>query len=133
MRTLFATGALIALSVCWINPALAKHAATHHAATQPAQPAQPPALADQDGKVMPSADLTGQTIYTSTGNLVGRVLSMAKGSQGLRAAVVSTGQRLGIGGVNILLTIDKLQAREKGGGFFTNLTQAQVRALPKAP
>ena len=131
MKKLLAIGTLIALSAYWINPALAKHAS--HVATQTAQPAQPPALADQDGKVLPSADLTGQTIYTSTGNRVGRVMSMVKDSQGLRAAVVSTEQRLGIGGVNILLTIDKLQAREKAGGFFTNLTQSQVRALPKAP
>ena len=122
--------AFAVLSIAACGPALAKH---HASPAQTAQADATPTSDDQKSAVPANADLTGQTIYTSTGNVVGKVASMTTDAQHQRTAVVSTEQRLGIGGVRILMPVSQLQPRENGGGYFTNMTQAQVRALPKAP
>jgi hypothetical protein len=126
--------ALAALSFAALlcGPALAKHRASQTA--QAAQTDTQATSSDQPAAGVPAnADLTGQMIYTSTGNTVGRVASMSKDAQGQRTAVIGAEKRLGIGATKVLLPISQLQPRENGGGYFTNLTLSQVRDLPKAP
>jgi len=124
--------AALSLAACLSSPALAKHHASH--ATQTAQADAQTSSSDQPAAGVPAnADLTGQTIYTSTGNTVGKVASMSKNAQGQRAAAIGVEKRLGMGSTKILLPVSLLQPRDQGPGYFTNLTLAQVRDLPRAP
>jgi len=129
MNKFIAGFAGLAITVC--APAVAAHHAKPSHNSQTAQ-ADQSTTADDQAKSVPS-DLTGQKIYTSTNNVVGTVASMSKDAQGQTAAVVSTEQRLGIGSQKVLLPVSQLQARENGGGYYTNMTLSQVRNLPKAP
>jgi hypothetical protein len=122
--------ALAVLSIAASGPALAKHHTSHSSKTAQAD-TQATSSTDQKSGV--PSDLTGQKIYTSTGNLVGTVASMSKDGQGQAVAIVNAEKKLGIGLQKILMPVSQIQPRESGGGYFTNLTQAQVRALPKAP
>ncbi|HUO98493.1 MAG TPA: hypothetical protein VMU01_07480 [Rhizomicrobium sp.] len=132
MRGIIAALAAASIMGCWTGPALAKHRTSH--AAQTAQAAQPDSTGtDQSPTIPANADLTGQMIYTSTGNMVGKVAAMTKDGSGARVAVVAAQQRLGIGAIRLLMPVSQLQPRDQGGGYFTNMTQAQVRALPKAP
>lgn len=131
MRGTIAALAAVAVMASLGGAALAKH---HSAkAAQTAQTDQATQPSDQTSSTVPAnTDLTGQKIYTSTGNTVGTVASMSKDGQGQSAAVVNVEKRLGIGSQKVLISVSQLQPREEGGGYFTNLTLTQVKALPKA-
>lgn len=127
MKKLITAFAVVSLAA--FTPALAKHHASH---AQTAQ-ADTQTTSSSDQKTAMPSDLSGQKIYTSTGNVVGMVASMSKDAQGQPAAVISVEKKLGIGSTKVLLPVSQLQPRDSGGGYYTNLTTAQVRALPKAP
>jgi len=123
--------ALAVLSIVAGGPALAKHHASP--AAQTAQADATNAASDQNQAKPAPSDLTGQKVYTSTNNLVGTVASMSKDADGKPAAVIGVEKRLGIGSQKVLLSVSQLQPRDNGGGYYTNMTLAQVRTLPKAP
>jgi sporulation protein YlmC with PRC-barrel domain len=118
---------LAVVSIAAFGPAVAKHA-SHNAKT-----AQADTTAPSDQKAGTPSNLTGQKIYTSTGNVVGVVGSMSKDGQGQPTAIIAVEKKLGIGSTKVVMPVSQLQPRDNGGGYFTNMTTGQVRALPKAP
>ena len=98
--------------------------------TSPMDQSQPPATPAPS--TMPSApDMTGQSIYTSDGDMIGVVEAMTTDTSGQHMAVVRVGRHRGLGARRVLFPTNSLQAREKGG-YMTNLSEDQIEQLPKA-
>lgn len=76
-----------------------------------------------------SADLTGQTIYSTKGHKLGTVVSMTTDSHGQQAALVTMGRNLGMGGKEVAIPVSSLQKRSKGG-YETTLTATELKNLP---
>ena len=82
------------------------------------------------GSSSQAADLTGQTIYSSSGHKIGTVSSMTVGSSGDQEAVVSVQRFMGMGGKSVMMPVSSLRARSRGG-YTTNLTASQIKTLPE--
>lgn len=131
--------AVLAIGACFSAPMLAQVAPSppttnpmNQAQTQPSQQAAPSSnqmTAPSQGNAI-TADLTGQTIYTSKGKKIGTVAAMSTGSHGEQAASVTMEKYLGMGGQTVLIPVSTLKPRT-AGGFTTSLSSKELKALPK--
>ena len=76
-----------------------------------------------------ATDLTGQTIYSAKGHKIGTVSAMSTDAYGQQTVAVNVEKYLGMGGQTVLIPVRSLQARD-GGGYTTNLSSAELKALP---
>ena len=131
------TTAAFMLGACLTVPMLAQTApsSTQTSPSNQAQPMQTPAQNNQMTSpaqgAATSADLTGQAIYTTKGKKIGTVAAMTMGSHGEQAASVTMERYLGMGGQTVLIPVSSLKARS-AGGYSTNLSSTELKALPKA-
>lgn len=143
MKKLLLTCSAIAFGA--LSPGFAQTAAPQSAPANQVQQTAPAATQDQTipqgatsspqtGQMgQPTAttqDLTGQTIYNSSGRAIGTVSSMTVDAQGQQEAVVGIEKYLGMGGTQVLFPVSSLQAKDSGG-FTTTLTASEIKKLPK--
>lgn len=130
----FTTAAAL-VAVCFAVPMLAQTAPSSgqpnsQMQTMPSQ-TQNNQMSSPTAGTATSADLTGQAIYTAKGRKIGTVAAMTSGNHGEQAASVTMDRYLGMGGQTVLIPVSSLKARA-AGGYTTNLSSTELKALPKA-
>jgi len=136
MNRLFVACSAVALGTFCASPLFAENAmqappTQSQETTPPVTPMTAPQqtttpMTNQSGK---TADLTGQMIYSATGDKIGTVASMTVDKQGQQAAVVKVEQHLGIGSKEVVFPMASLTAKS-GGGYTTTLASSEIKKLP---
>lgn len=78
-----------------------------------------------------NATMKGQRVYNSSGDWVGTVSGTTTNSYGQHLVAVTVERRVGMGSTTVLFPAGLLQSRDQGG-FTTNLSNDQIKELPKA-
>ena len=136
MRKLLFKCAMIAFAAGALCPVRAQSGSPPPAASTPPRasiPEQGDAVTKTGqlaGPVASPADLTGKTIYTNRGRIIGRIVFMSRGLRGEQVAVVRIDDLFGMTGKYLLFPVTSLSPK-RDRGFVTSLSASQIERLPE--